>query len=61
MNQITTRYVTENPTLEYERVVHHAETLGFTCGFLQERTSAKEEYVPAFDYRPKAEKPTEER
>ncbi len=46
------RHVT---TLEYERVVHHAEELGFTCGFLQERTSAKEEYVPAFDYKPKAE------
>ena len=46
------RHVT---TLEYERVVHHAEKLGFTCGFLQERTSAKEEYVPAFDYKPKAE------
>ena len=52
------RHVT---TLEYERVVHHAETLGFTCGFLQERTSAKEEYVPAFDYKPKTEEQTEER
>ena len=46
------RHVT---TLEYERVVRHAEKLGFTCGFLQERTSAKEEYVPDFDYRPKSE------
>lgn len=47
------RHVT---TLEYDRVVRHAEERGFVCGFLQERTSAKEEYVPDFDYTPKSEK-----
>ena len=35
---------------EYERVVNHIVDLGFSVGFLQERSSAKEEYVPAFDY-----------
>ncbi len=37
-------------TLEYTKVVDHAQKLGFKNGFVQERTSAKEEYVPDFDY-----------
>jgi len=37
-------------TLEYNKVVDHAKKLGFKLGFVQERTSAKEEYVPDFDY-----------
>ncbi len=37
-------------TLEYNKVVEHAQKLGFKLGFVQERTSAKEEYVPDFDY-----------
>ncbi len=37
-------------TLEYNKVVQHAKELGFVNGFVQQRTSAKEEYVPEFDY-----------
>lgn len=37
-------------TLEYEKVTEHAEALGFTLGYTQDRRSAKEEYVPSFDY-----------
>ena len=37
-------------TLEYEKVVRYARDKGFAVGFLQERTSAREEYVPKFDY-----------
>ena len=35
-------------TLEYQRVLEKAIDLGFT-GFMQERTSAREEYTPDFD------------
>ena len=38
-------------TLEYKRVVDFVRTLGFECGFVQERSSAKKEYVPCFDYK----------
>ncbi len=37
-------------TLEYNKVVDHAKKLGFKLGYIQERTSAKQEYVPDFDY-----------
>ncbi len=37
-------------TLEYNKVVEHAKKLGFTRGFVQQRASAFEEYVPEFDY-----------
>lgn len=37
-------------TLEYQKVVNYALKLGFVHGYTQERTSAKEEYVPNFDY-----------
>lgn len=37
-------------TLEYEKVVDRALALGFTLGYTQDRRSAKEEYVPVFDY-----------
>ena len=37
-------------TLEYMKVVDHIRTLGFEYGFMQERESAKKEYVPVFDY-----------
>lgn len=37
-------------TLEYDKVVSYAIKLGITCGFTQEKSSAKEEYVPDFDY-----------
>ena len=33
---------------EYDRVLRTAAELGFS-GFMQERTSAKEEYTPEFD------------
>ncbi len=37
-------------TLEYRKVVDHARALGFVRGFTQERDSAVDTYVPAFDY-----------
>lgn len=37
-------------TFEYKKVVNRAMELGFEVGFLQERSSASEEYVPEFDY-----------
>lgn len=37
-------------TLEYMKVVDHIRTLGFDYGFMQEKESAKKEYVPKFDY-----------
>ncbi|MBQ7399788.1 MAG: radical SAM protein [Clostridia bacterium] len=37
-------------TLEYMKVVDFVRTLGFEHGFMQEKSSAKKEYVPAFDY-----------
>lgn len=36
-------------TLEYKSVVQEAIRLGFADGFMQERSSAKEEYTPPFD------------
>lgn len=36
-------------TFEYESVVEEALRLGLTQGFMQERSSAKEEYTPPFD------------
>lgn len=37
-------------TFEYKKVVEAAQELGFVRGYMQERSSAKEEYVPKFDY-----------
>lgn len=36
-------------TYEYEKVVDYALKLGLTDGFIQEKSSAKEEYTPPFD------------
>ena len=36
-------------TFEYESVVQEAIRLGLSIGFMQERSSAKEEYTPLFD------------
>ena len=36
-------------TFEYNDVVWYALSLGLDVGFMQERSSAKEEYTPAFD------------
>ena len=36
-------------TFEYQSVVSYAQELGITRCYVQERTSAKEEYVPDFD------------
>ena len=36
-------------TYEYEKVVDHAIELGLTDGYMQKKTSAKEEYTPPFD------------
>jgi putative pyruvate formate lyase activating enzyme len=36
-------------TFEYESVVEEAMRLGLSNGFMQERSSAKEEYTPSFD------------
>ena len=37
-------------TLEYMKVVDFVRTLGFETGFMQDKSSAKKEYVPKFDY-----------
>lgn len=42
-------------TLEYRRVTEHAASLGFRVGFLQERSSARDGYVPNFDYTPRSD------
>ncbi|MCX7746109.1 MAG: radical SAM protein [Clostridia bacterium] len=34
---------------EYDKVVNHFLKLGFEHGYIQERESAKEDYIPAFD------------
>lgn len=36
-------------TWEYRQAVNHAVELGLTDGYMQERSSAREEYTPAFD------------
>ena len=36
-------------TYEYNKVVNHAVKLGLTHGYMQEKSSAKEEYTPTFD------------
>lgn len=36
-------------TFEYQSVVDEAIRLGLTEGFMQEKSSAKEEYTPPFD------------
>lgn len=36
-------------TYEYEKVLEHAVRLGLTDGFMQEKSSAKEEYTPPFE------------
>lgn len=37
-------------SLEYQKVVKYAKDIGFEKGFVQDKASAKEEYVPSFDY-----------
>ncbi len=37
-------------TLEYMKVVDFVRNLGFSYGFMQDKSSAKKEYVPKFDY-----------
>ena len=37
-------------TLEYMKVVDIVRSLNFACGFMQDRSSAKGDYVPVFDY-----------
>ncbi len=37
-------------TLEYEKVLSYAQKLGIVNGFSQESSSAKEQYVPDFDF-----------
>ena len=36
-------------TYEYEKVLNTAIELGLTDGFMQEKSSAKEEYTPPFE------------
>ena len=36
-------------TYEYRRVVNYAMDKGLTAGYMQQKSSAKEEYTPAFD------------
>lgn len=59
MNQYTPMYrAAEHPplgrrltTFEYQSVVEHAQALGLTRVYVQERRAASEEYVPQFDGR----------
>jgi len=37
-------------TLEYMKVVDFVRSLDFACGFMQDKSSAKGDYVPVFDY-----------
>ena len=37
-------------TFEYMKVVNFVKTLGFETGFMQDKASAKKEYVPVFNY-----------
>ncbi len=37
-------------TLEYTKVVNRAKELGFTKGYMQDKASAIEDFVPDFDY-----------
>ena len=36
-------------TYEYRRVVNYAMDLGLSSGYMQQKSSAKEEYTPSFD------------
>ena len=36
-------------TYEYRRVVNYAMDLGLSDGYMQQKSSAKEEYTPSFD------------
>ena len=36
-------------TYEYRRVVNRAMDLGLTDGYMQQKSSAREEYTPSFD------------
>ena len=36
-------------TFEYESVLNTAIDLGLTAGYMQQKSSAKEEYTPPFD------------
>ena len=36
-------------TYEYRRVVNYAMDKGLTMGYMQQKSSAKEEYTPSFD------------
>lgn len=38
-------------SFEYKKVIEKAEELGFVIGFVQDRSSATDEYVPSFDYK----------
>ena len=57
MSQYTPFYQAENypeinrrlTTFEYEKVLDRAVELGFTDGYMQEKSSANEEYTPPFD------------
>ncbi len=37
-------------TFEYRKVINYAMELGLTDGYMQEKSSAREEYTPAFDF-----------
>lgn len=58
LNQYTPMsWMKEDPNLgrkvtkrEYDRVVDYGLELGLTCGFIQEGETAKESFIPAFDY-----------
>ena len=36
-------------TYEYNKIINYAADLNLTSGFMQEKSSAKEEYTPEFD------------
>jgi putative pyruvate formate lyase activating enzyme len=38
-------------SLEYMKVVKRVREMNFAFGFIQDKTSARQEYVPKFDYK----------
>ena len=49
LSQYTPFYKSRITTYEYQKVVDTAIELGLTDGYMQEKSSAKEEYTPPFD------------
>lgn len=47
--ELAPKTMTRITTYEYRRVVNRAMDLGLTDGYMQQKSSAREEYTPSFD------------